>query len=104
MRDFVNAAFAEVGVTLRWEGHGDHEKGTDAKTGELRVEVDPRYFRPTEVETLLGDPTKARTKLGWEPAITLEQMVAEMVREDLKAAERDALLRQEGFKTFEHHE
>jgi len=104
VRDFVNAAFAEVGVTLRWEGHGVHEKGIDAKTGEPRVEVDPRYFRPTEVETLLGDPTKARTRLGWEPAITLEQMVAEMVREDLKAAERDALLRQEGFKTFEHHE
>jgi GDPmannose 4,6-dehydratase len=104
VRDFVNAAFAEVGLTLDWRGHGVDEKGVDPRTGTVRVEVDPRYFRPTEVDTLLGDPTKARTRLGWEPTITLEQMVAEMVREDLKTAERDALLRQEGFRTFEHHE
>jgi GDPmannose 4,6-dehydratase len=104
VRDFVNAAFAEVGIDLEWGGHGVAEKGFEPRTGVVRVEVDPRYFRPTEVETLLGDPTKARTRLGWEPRITLEQMVAEMVREDLKAAERDALLRQQGYKTFEHHE
>ena len=70
----------------------------------MLVEVDSRYFRPTEVETLLGDPSKAREKLGWEARTTLEDMVSEMVREDLKAAERDALCRREGFRVFDHHE
>ena len=104
VRDFVDAAFAEIGVKLEWRGSGDEEKGVDAKTGKVRVEVDPRYFRPTEVETLLGDPSKAKRKLGWEPRITLEEMVGEMVREDLKAAERDSLCRREGYWTPDHHE
>jgi len=73
-------------------------------SGKVLVEVDPRYFRPTEVETLLGDSSKARIKLGWEPEIALEEMVAEMVREDLKIAERDELCRREGFRTFDYHE
>jgi GDPmannose 4,6-dehydratase len=93
-----------VGIALRWEGTGVEEKGYDAKTGALLVEVDPRYFRPTEVETLLGDSTKAKEKLGWVPEISLDDMVAEMVRGDLKIAERDELCRREGFDTFDYNE
>jgi len=104
VRQFVDAAFAEIGTRLEWQGTGVEEKGREAKTGQVRVEVDPRYFRPTEVKTLLGDPTKARQKLGWEATVTLEEMVGEMVREDLKAAERDALCRREGYRTPDHHE
>ena len=104
VRDFVAAAFREVGVEIEWRGEGLDEKGYNAATGDLLVEVDPRYFRPTEVETLLGDPTKAREKLGWEPEIRFDQMVAEMVREDLKIAERDELCRREGYRTFDYHE
>ena len=104
VRDFVNAACKEVGITLRWEGKGIDEKGIEAESGMVRVEVDPRYFRPTEVETLLGDSSKAREKLGWEPKITLDEMVAEMVREDLKIAERDELCRREGYRTFDYNE
>ncbi len=104
VRDFVDAACKEVGIGIRWEGKGIDEKGYDAKTGALLVEVDPRYFRPTEVETLLGDSTKAREKLGWVPEIKLDEMVAEMVRGDLKIAERDELCRREGFDTFDYNE
>ncbi len=104
VREFVEAACKEVGIQIRWDGKGVDEKGYDAETGKLLVEVDPRYFRPTEVETLLGDSSKAREKLGWVPEITLGEMVAEMVREDLKIAERDELCRREGFKTFEYNE
>lgn len=104
VRDFVNAACKEVGIQLRWEGEGINEKGIDVQSGEVRVEVDSRYFRPTEVETLLGDSTKAREKLGWIPEISLDEMVAEMVREDLKIAERDELCKREGYQTFDYHE
>jgi GDPmannose 4,6-dehydratase len=104
VRDFVDAAFKEVGTAVRWEGEGIDEKGYDAESGNLLVEVDPRYFRPTEVETLLGDSTKAREKLGWVPEITLEEMVGEMVRGDLNIAERDEMCRREGFTTFDYNE
>ena len=104
VRDFVDAAFKEVGMSVRWDGTGIDEKGYDAKSGALLVEVDPRYFRPTEVETLLGDSTKAKEQLGWVPEITLDDMVAEMVRGDLRIAERDELCRREGFETFDYHE
>ncbi len=104
VRDFVNAAFKEVGIAVDWEGSGVAEKGIDAESGKLLVEVDPRYFRPTEVETLLGDASKARHKLGWQPKVSLEQLVAEMVREDLKIAERDELCRREGYQVFSYHE
>jgi len=104
VRDFVNAACKEVGIALRWEGEGIDEKGIEAESGKVLVEVDPRYFRPTEVETLLGDSSKAREKLGWEPKISLDEMVAEMVREDLKIAERDELCRREGYRTFDYNE
>lgn len=104
VRQFVEAAFTEVGIHVRWEGEGVNEKGIDVKSGKVLVEVDPRYFRPTEVETLLGDPSKAREKLGWEATITLDQMVAEMVREDLMLAEKDEMCKREGFKTFDYNE
>jgi len=104
VRDFVNFAAKELGISIRWEGNGVDEKGYDENNGQCIVAVDPRYFRPTEVETLLGDPTKAKEKLGWEPKIMLHELVAEMVREDLKDAERDELCKREGFKTFNYHE
>jgi len=104
VRDFIDVAFGEVGIAVGWEGSGLDEKGINQDSGKVLVEVDPRYFRPTEVETLLGDPSKAKQKLGWQAEISLEEMVAEMVREDLKIAERDELCRREGFQTFNYHE
>ena len=103
VRDFVNAAADELGMSIRWEGKGVEEKGHDA-SGKCIVQVDPRYFRPTEVETLLGDPTKAKQKLGWTPRITFHELVAEMVREDLKSAERDELVKKHGFTAYDYHE
>ena len=103
VRDFVNAAAAELGISLRWEGEGVEEKGFDS-AGICRVAVDPRYFRPTEVETLLGDPGKAREKLGWSPKTTFAELVAEMVREDLKSAERDELVKRHGYRVMDYHE
>ncbi|MBK1721622.1 GDP-mannose 4,6-dehydratase [Thiocystis violacea] len=103
VRDFVDAAARELGMTITWSGAGVDESGSDAD-GRVIVRVDPRYFRPTEVETLLGDPTKAREKLGWVPRTSFEELVCEMVREDLKAAERDELVKQHGFKTLDRHE
>jgi GDPmannose 4,6-dehydratase len=103
VRDFVNAAGAEIGITVSWRGSGVDEKGYDAQ-GDCIVQVDPRYFRPTEVETLLGDATKAREKLGWTPKTAFSELVAEMVCEDLKAAERDELVKKHGFKAFDRNE
>jgi GDPmannose 4,6-dehydratase len=103
VRDFVNTAAKELAIAIRWEGEGAEEKGFDAH-GKCIVAVDPRYFRPTEVETLLGDPTKAREKLGWTPRISFDELVAEMVREDLKSAERDELIKQHGYKAMDYHE
>jgi len=103
VRDFVNAAAAEIGITVDWRGEGVDEKGYD-QDGKCIVAVDPRYFRPSEVETLLGDPSKAKEKLGWTPEITFKELVSEMMREDLKDAEKNALIKEHGFKTFDHHE
>ena len=106
VRDFVNAAAAELGMQIRWEGSGVDEKGywQQADGEKMIVAVDPRYFRPTEVETLLGDPTKAKKQLGWEPRTTFEELVAEMVREDLKTAQRDELIKEHGFAAMDYHE
>jgi len=117
VRDFVNAAAAELGITLRWEGEGVEEIGivesvnsklntqnSKLRTGNVVVRVDPRYFRPTEVETLLGDPTKAKEKLGWTPQTSFQELVSEMVRGDLEEAKRDELCREHGFNTFNYHE
>lgn len=103
VRDFVNEAAQELGIHVRWEGHGVDEKGYDTK-GKCIVSVDPRYFRPTEVETLLGDATKAKQKLGWAPKITFQELVQEMVREDLKSAERDELVKRHGYYANDYHE
>jgi GDPmannose 4,6-dehydratase len=113
VRQFVEFAAAELGITLRWSGNGVDEIGTVAsvegkdvkcKVGDVIVRVDPRYFRPTEVDTLLGDPSKAKQKLGWEPRTTLRELVAEMVQADYTAAKRDALVRLAGFTAYDHHE
>jgi len=104
VRDFVGMAAKELGISVRFEGHGVDETGVDEATGKTIVSVDPRYFRPTEVATLLGDPAKAKEKLGWVPKITLREMVAEMVAADLRDAERDEMCRVNGFKVFDLHE
>jgi GDPmannose 4,6-dehydratase len=103
VRDFVSAAASELGLKIKWKGAGPDECGFDTQ-GRCIVRVDPRYFRPTEVETLLGDATKARAKLGWLPRVGFQELVAEMVREDLKSAERDELVRKHGFSTYDYHE
>ena len=103
VRNFVNAAAKELGISITWQGQGVDETGTD-QNGNVIVKVDPRYFRPTEVETLLGDPSKAQQKLGWTPKTTFQELVSEMVREDLKSAERDELVKQHGFAAYDYHE
>ena len=102
VRDFVNAAAKEVGLKMTWKGKGVNEKGY--ADGRRIVAVDPKYFRPTEVETLLGDASKARRKLGWTPKVRFPELVAEMMREDLKAAERDELVKKHGFVAYDRHE
>ncbi len=104
VRDFVNFAWGHLDKVVHWEGNGLDEKGYDVETGKLIVAVDPRYFRPTEVETLLGDPTKAKEKLGWEPKITLKEMVHEMMENDINIAKRDALVKEHGFKVSNFNE
>ena len=112
VRDFVNAAAAEAGLLLGWQGAGVDEvavverapDNSPLRPGQIVVRVDPRYFRPTEVETLLGNPTKAREKLGWIPTTSFGDLVSEMMREDLKSASRDDLVRRHGFQTFDFHE
>lgn len=115
VRDYVDAAAKELGMNLRWEGQGVDEVGyllpplpqtstTRREEGRVIVKVDARHFRPTEVEALLGDATKAKQKLGWTPKISFDELVAEMVREDLKSAERDELVKKHGFSAYDHHE
>lgn len=103
VRDFVDAAAREIGICISWKGAGQDEKGYDG-AGNCIVAVDPRYFRPTEVDTLLGDASLAKTELGWVPTISFDELVKEMVREDLKAAERDELVRRHGFHANDYHE
>jgi GDPmannose 4,6-dehydratase len=103
VRDFVNAAAKELNIEINWQGEGVNEVGAD-ENGKVIVKVDPRYFRPTEVETLLGDPTKAKEKLGWTPKTSFQELVAEMVREDLKSAERDELVKENGYSAYDYHE
>ena len=102
VRDFVNAAAKELEMEIIWQGTAIEEKGY--WQGKCIVQVDQSYFRPTEVETLLGDPTKAKEKLGWTPKITFQELVAEMVREDFKSAKRDELVKEHGFQTMDYHE
>jgi GDPmannose 4,6-dehydratase len=104
VKDFVAAAGKLLNMRIEWRGKGVDEQGVDTTTGRTLVRVDPRYFRPTEVETLLGDATKAKEKLGWTAEITFEELVAEMVESDLELAKRDAMVAKEGFKIYSHHE
>ena len=113
VRDFVRMSAERLGMTVRFEGEGASEVGivdtvtgdkSRCKPGQVIVRVDPRYYRPTEVETLLGDPTKAKEKLGWTPTTTLPELVAEMIDADYNTARRDALVSLAGFQTFSHHE
>jgi GDPmannose 4,6-dehydratase len=118
VRDFVERAAAEIGISLRWQGEGVDEVGVvtsfedkgerltekGPKVGDIIVRVDPRYFRPTEVESLLGDASKAKRELGWEPKISFDALVKEMVLADLEVAKRDALVEKHGFKSFNYHE
>ena len=103
VREFVNIAAAKLEMTLHWQGEGVDEKGYDEQ-GRCIVAVDPRYFRPTEVETLLGNPAKAKAKLGWVPKTSFDQLVTEMVEADYELAKRDALVRDRGYKILHHHE
>jgi GDPmannose 4,6-dehydratase len=104
VREFIAAAARQLGIRIYWEGQGVDEKGIDEETGKNIVAVDPRYFRPTEVEDLLGDASKARQKLRWKPRISFKDLVAEMVDADLKEAQKDHLCLREGFQTFNHTE
>ena len=100
IRDFVTMTFKELGIEIEWQGEGVNEKGIDKKTGKTVIAVNPKYFRPAEVELLLGDSTKARTKLGWKPEYDLASLAKEMVEEDLKLAKREKLLLQNGYREF----
>jgi GDPmannose 4,6-dehydratase len=113
VRQFVEIAAKELGITLAFEGEGEKEiakiksvsnPDVKCKVGDVIVQVDPRYFRPTEVETLLGDPSKAKAKLGWTPKITFNELVAEMVQSDYESAKRDSLVKAHGFTAFDYHE
>lgn len=103
VREFVNAAAEEMGITLTWRGQELAEKAFDTR-GKCVVAVDPRYFRPAEVDALVGDASKAQAKLGWKPKITFRELVAEMVASDLQAAERDRLVHQSGYQIYNRHE
>ncbi len=104
VREFCEAVFKELGTDLTWQGAGVEERGIDKKTGKTLIEIDPHYFRPTEVESLLGDPTKAKNELGWEAEVDFNGLVKEMVANDLEEAKRDVHLENGGFTTKKHHE
>ena len=104
VREFVTRAAAELGMNLEWHGSGLDERGIDAKTGKTVVKVDSHYYRPTEVDTLLGDSRKARANLGWKPETTFESLVKDMVAADLELARRDATMAREGFQTYRYRE
>jgi GDPmannose 4,6-dehydratase len=104
VRDFVTRAATELGMSLRWRGAGPEEHAVDTNTDRTVVRIDPRYFRPTEVDSLLGDASKARRQLGWAPKVTFAELVREMVESDWRLAQRDALVEREGFASYKHHE
>jgi len=104
VRHFVELSFAEIGVKLRWEGEGVEEKGINMETNEVVVEVDPKYFRPTEVELLIGDPTKAKTELGWKNNYDLAALVKDMMQSDLKLFQKDKYLKEGGYQTLNYFE
>jgi GDPmannose 4,6-dehydratase len=104
VRDFITMAFAEAGIPIRWEGKGIDEKGIDGESGKILVEIDPRYFRPAEVDLLIGDPSKAKARLGWEPKVQLPELVKMMVKNDMELAKKEQHLVKGGFKTKNYYE
>jgi GDPmannose 4,6-dehydratase len=104
VRQFVQAVASRLGISLEWQGSGLDEQGVDTRTGRVLVRIDPRYFRPTDVVTLLGDASKARTRLGWQPETGFEELVSEMVESDWEAAKRDAALVRAGYRTLQRRE
>lgn len=104
VKDVIETSARQLGISIRWEGKGVEEKGINEENNKIIVAVDPGYFRPTEVDNLLGDASKAREILGWEPRISFQQLISEMVIEDMKEAQKDNLCRQEGYKTYDHFE
>jgi GDPmannose 4,6-dehydratase len=104
VRDFITMAFGEAEINIQWSGKGIDEKGIDAKTGAIMVEIDPKYFRPAEVELLIGDPSKAMKKLGWKPRVQLPELIKMMVESDLKEAEQDRHLLRGGYEVKQYHE
>ncbi|MEA3435473.1 MAG: GDP-mannose 4,6-dehydratase, partial [Thermodesulfobacteriota bacterium] len=104
VKDVIETSARQLGISIRWEGKGVEEKGINEENNKTIVAVDPGYFRPTEVDNLLGDASKAKEKLGWEPRISFHQLISEMVAEDMKEAQKDNLCRQEGYKTYDHFE
>ena len=104
VRDFVGAVACHLDMDIEWQGNGLEEKGVDTRTGRTVVAVDERYFRPTEVETLLGDPSKAQKILGWQVKTSFAELVEEMTKEDMSLAERDKAATESGFKTFSYYE
>jgi len=104
VRDFITMSFKEAGIELIWEGKGVEEKGKNKADGKVLVEIDPRYFRPAEVELLIGDPAKAKNKLGWEPKVRLPELVKMMMKHDIELAKREVHLKEGGFKTENYYE
>ncbi len=104
VRELVESAFEEIGIEIEWEGSGVNEIGKNMSSGKEVVAIDPHYFRPTEVDALLGDPSKAHEKLGWKASISFKDMVAEMIREDIRDAEKDELCRSQGYRTYQYFE
>jgi GDPmannose 4,6-dehydratase len=104
VRDFIMMAFKEAGIILKWEGSGINEKGIDSATGAVLVEIDPRYFRPAEVDLLIGDSTKARKKLGWEPKVLLPELIKTMVQKDIELAQKELHLKDGGYVINNYYE
>jgi GDPmannose 4,6-dehydratase len=104
VREFINMAFKEVGVSIKWEGKAENEKGIDSATGKTLIEIDPKYYRPAEVDLLVGDATKAKEKLGWVPTYTVQELCKEMVAADLELFKRDKYLLEGGHKVLNYKE
>jgi GDPmannose 4,6-dehydratase len=104
VRRFIELAFKEINIDIAWEGQGIDEIGYNKLTGDILIKIDPKYFRPNEVDLLLGDATKAKTELGWEPKHTVEQLIVDMVKSDIELFEKDKYLKKGGFEIYNHYE